>query len=75
MKRFLAIAPALLTIGALAGTANSSYARTLSFMNSQGYQTQLAASRKAYADAIAAQSAPQVTHRTTRKKKAAAPKP
>ncbi len=35
-------------------------ARTLNFMNSQGYQTQLAASRKAYA--VAAQSATKTSH-------------
>jgi hypothetical protein len=75
MKKFLAIVPALLAVGAIADAANSAHARTLTFMNSQGYQMQLAASRKAYADAVAAQSAPQATHRTTRKKKAAATKP
>jgi|EndMetStandDraft_8_1072994.scaffolds.fasta_scaffold490557_2 hypothetical protein len=52
------------------GDASTAYARTLNFMNSQGYQNQLAASRKAYADAVAAQSAPQAVSRTSRKKKA-----
>jgi len=74
MKKLLVIVPALLAISAIAGAANSAHARPLTFMNSQGYQMQLAASRKAYADAVAAQSAPQVTHRTVRKKKAAAAK-
>jgi hypothetical protein len=58
MKKSLLIVPALLTIGLLAGTAIPAQARPLVFMNSQGYQNQLAASRKAYADAVAAQTAP-----------------
>ena len=72
MKKLLVIVPTLLAISAIADAVNSAHARTLTFMNSQGYQMQLAASRKAYADAVAAQSAPQVTHRTARKKKTAA---
>jgi hypothetical protein len=74
MTRLLLIAPAILAAGIVADASTTAHARVLNFMNSQGYQTQLAASRKAYADAVAAQSAPQVTHRSTHKKKAAGPK-
>ena len=63
---------AVLVLMALSETSPA-YARTLNFMNSQGYQTQLATSRKAYADAVAAQSAPQAVSRTSRKKKVTSP--
>ena len=67
----IAVFSAFVLIGTIGYSGVSANARTLNFMNSQGYQTQLAASRKAYADAVAAQQTPQVVHRTTRKKKTA----
>jgi hypothetical protein len=62
-----------LLVPAMFADVSTAHGRTLNFMNSQGYQNQLAASRKAYADAVAAQSTPAATSRASRKKKATAP--
>jgi hypothetical protein len=74
MRKLTVIVLAAIALAFIADAAMSAQARTLNFMNSQGYQTQLAASRKAYADAVAAQSAPKISHRTHRKKKPNSPK-
>lgn len=74
MRKFFLIVPALLAAGIIVDASTAAQARVQNFMNSPGYQRQLAESRKAYADEVAAQSAPHVTYRATRKKKTTAPK-